>query len=119
MKASGRKEQPIDQRTRLRALQLRDAALKVRALIEGWQPGARIHAVHVGGFRLAFRESNTVPLRGRRGAAHPRFSAEIANDSRLFHVEWTSDTPIILRRFERGPWERTFLRLNCLRRKAG
>jgi hypothetical protein len=117
--ASACKQRLFDRRTRLRALQLRDAALKIRALIESWQPGARIHAVHVGPFRIAYGENNVVPLRARPGAGPPRFSAEIAAERKLFHIERTDDASLVLRRFERGPWERSFLRRSSERFEAG
>jgi hypothetical protein len=75
--------------------------------------------VHLGTFRLAFSENNVVPLRARSGTARPRFGVEIAADSKLFHIEWTDDASVDLRRFERGPWEHSFLRRSPARRKAG
>src|SRR5688572_14023018 len=53
-----------DKRTLSRALKLRDAALSIREVVEGWQPERRIMVVYRGAFRISYREPGLLlPLR--------------------------------------------------------
>jgi hypothetical protein len=109
-------EHAIDRRTRPRALKPRDGALRIRTTIESCQPGARIHAACVGPFDTSYGQTEVA---SGLGAGRSRFRVEIEADSKLFHIEWKDDDSLVLRRFDRGPWEGNFLRRCPALREVG
>jgi hypothetical protein len=105
---------PPKKRMLSRALKLRDAALHVRDIVEGWQPGHRIATVHTAGFRISYREPPLVVHLTRRGNAKRRLdqccALTIEADGPLLQLEW-DDTDVNVKFFHRGNWEIDFLRL--------
>ena len=100
-----------DQRTLRRALKLRDAALSIREVVEGWQPERRIMVVHRGVFRISYREPGLLsPLR-RATRTQPRaglpYGVTIATDTKLLDMEWDEESTA-LNCFQRGAWEEAF-----------
>jgi hypothetical protein len=107
-----------DKKTLARVARLRDAALRIRALLQEWQPGVRVSSAQRGPFRIRYQDRATeFPARrtrphkraGRRDA-RPPFGLEIAGEKLLLRAAWDGDA-ILLTVFERGHWEAEFLRL--------
>jgi hypothetical protein len=113
-------ETPTDKRTLNRALKLRDAALRIREVVEGWEPERRIMVVHSGVFRISYREPPLLPPR-KATRTQPRaglpYGVTIAADTKLLDIEWDDDTTA-LNCFQRGAWEEAFTRLAALPKKA-
>jgi hypothetical protein len=108
-----------DKKTLARAARLRDAALKIRALLQEWQPGVSVSSVQRGPFRIRYQNPATgvgaaAPLPQRRRAARnqaqPRFGLEIVGKKPLLRAAWDGDAMVLVL-FERGSWETQFLRL--------
>jgi hypothetical protein len=112
---------PTDKRTLARALKLRDAALRIREVVEGWEPERRIMVVHSGAFRISYREPGLLlPLRKttRNGPrAGLPYGVTIATDTKLLEIEWDDETTA-LNCFQRGAWEEAFTRLAAPPKKA-
>jgi hypothetical protein len=107
-----------DKKTLTRAVRLRDAALKIRALLQEWQPGVDVSSVQRGPFRIRYQNPATgfgaaaprPEMRATRNDAWPRFGLEIVGKKPLLRAAWDGDA-IVLVLFERGSWETQFLRL--------
>ena len=106
---------PPNKRVLSRALKLRDAALHVRDIVEGWQPARRITTVHTAGFRISYRDPaavvgfNKAPTRTKR-RPNRRSAITILADSKLLELEWDG-ADVDVKVFQRGDWETGFLRL--------
>jgi hypothetical protein len=116
-----------DKKTLARVGSLCDAALKIRALLQEWQPGVRVSSAQRGPFRIRYQDRATdCPAKGTRpnkragrSDARAPFGLEIAGERLLLRTAWDGDA-MVLTRFERGDWETEFLRLasptNCVKR---
>jgi hypothetical protein len=106
-----------DKKTLVRAVRLRDAALRIRTLVQEWQPAVHVSSVQRGPFRIRYRDAATeftAATRPKRrpacNDARPRFGLEIVGEKPLLRTAWDGDA-IVLALFERGRWETEFLRL--------
>jgi hypothetical protein len=97
-----------------RVQELRDAALMIKATVEGWQ-GGDVTMVQRGPFRIAYR---TYPLTSH-GAKTPKalkpsrfaYALTIAAKDILLEIVWHRGNDVQIEHFERGSWETEFLRL--------
>ena len=115
MKAAYKISAPPDKRVVRRALKLRDAALHVRDLVEGWQPGHCVTAVHTAGFRISYRDPASAmhfkkAPASEKGLPDRSLAITIHADSKLLELEW-DDADVDVKFFQRGDWETDFLRL--------
>ena len=104
---------PTDQRTLKRARKLRDAALRIREIMEGFDPERRIMIVHMGDFRIAYREPALLaPLGKAKRTTKPGlpYGVALAANTKLFDIQW-DDKATAVTLFERGAWEEALLRL--------
>src|SRR3954463_2999404 len=91
-----------------RVQELRDAALKMKATVEGWQ-GGEVTMVQRGPFRIAYRTS----LLTSRGCEMPKalnppklpYALTIAAERTLLEIAWCRDNDVQIEHFERGSWE--------------
>jgi hypothetical protein len=108
-----------DKKTLARVGRLRDAALKIRALLQAWQPGVRVSSAQRGQFRIRYQDPATecpaIRTRPNQRTGHrdtrAPFGLEIAGEKPLLRTAWDGDDAIVLTLFERGHWETEFLRL--------
>jgi hypothetical protein len=106
---------PTDKRLLAQARKLRDAALRIREVVEGWEPERRIMVVHSGAFRISYREPGLLlPLgkaaRNTKPPAGLPYGLTITTDTKLLDMEW-DDESTALNCFHRGAWEEAFTRL--------
>jgi hypothetical protein len=115
-----------DRKTLARAARLRDAALKIRALVQEWQPGVQVSSVQRGAFRIRYQNSATgfgaaapnPEPRAARKDAPARFGVEIVGKKPLLRAAGDGEG-LVLALFERGTWETQFLRLASPTNRAG
>ena len=97
-----------------RAGTLKDAALELRDVVNGYHPGAVVPIVQMGAFIMRFEvRTGADGARDRLAGQAARNALQISTHGagKLLEMSWDSSGKSLVDNFARGPWEGEFLRL--------